>query len=264
MNELIEVSKNRIGEDSVNSVSARELHKVLEVKKDFSDWIKVQIRRGMFDENIDYTIVWSNPLEGVAFLTEAEILKKFSNSHRARAFGWSLDYILTLETAKHISLMSETQKGKELRNYFIEIEKRFQKFLHHSSWIEERQSGKEIRREFTDIIQSFVSYAKSQGSENGERYYKNFTNMIYLSLGIVESGKEITKDFRNELNETELFFVKTAEKIVGEIIDFEMKQKTAYKTVFQLSKEKLSSFGKTVFEILQFKERPRNNLLSLF
>jgi phage anti-repressor protein len=227
---LLKFRKNRIGEDSVNSVSARELHKVLEVKKDFSDWIKVQIRRGMFDENMDYTIIWHDPLKGVV-ISESEILKKFKNKQQAVRNSWQSDYILTLDTAKHISLMSETQKGKELRNYFIEIEKRFQRVVHHSSWIEERQSGKEIRREFTDIIQSFVLYAKSQGSENGERYYKNFTNMIYLSLGIVESGKEITKDFRNELNETELFFVKTAEKIVGEIVDFEMKQKTAYKTV---------------------------------
>lgn len=31
------------------------------------------------------------------------------------------DYYLTVETAKHISLMSNTKKGKEIRNYFIAI-----------------------------------------------------------------------------------------------------------------------------------------------
>ncbi len=68
MNEIIQVSKQKIGDNSINSVSARDLHKALEVKKDFSDWIKAQVKRAGLEENIDFIIVWSDPLKGGSFL----------------------------------------------------------------------------------------------------------------------------------------------------------------------------------------------------
>jgi phage anti-repressor protein len=113
MEELIKVSQNRVGDNEVNSVSARELHIVLEVKKDFSSWIKAQLKRGFFEENIDF-IVFTQKGENIAEVGE--------NSKGGRP---SIDYILTLDTAKEIAMMSGTQKGKKVRNYFIEVEKKF-------------------------------------------------------------------------------------------------------------------------------------------
>jgi phage anti-repressor protein len=108
MKELLKVSQNRIGDDKVNSVSARELHKALDVKKDFSDWIKVQIKRAGLEENIDYIVI---PLKrGVGNAGGHKVVD---------------EYFLTIESAKHIAMMSGTQKGKEVRNYFIEVEKKF-------------------------------------------------------------------------------------------------------------------------------------------
>jgi phage anti-repressor protein len=112
MKELLKVSQNRIGDDKVNSVSARELHVVLGVSKDFSSWIKAQLNRGFFVENIDYIVV---PIGKSLHPQKGE----------QRGGHNKIDYILTLETAKHISMMSGTQKGKEVRDYFIEVEKRF-------------------------------------------------------------------------------------------------------------------------------------------
>jgi phage anti-repressor protein len=121
---MVDIIKHQIGEESVNSVSARELHSKLEVKKDFSDWIKAQIKRGMFEENIDFITIWHDPQKEVV-KSSAEILQIFRNTQQAVRNGYQTDYILTLDTAKHIALMSGTVRGKEVRNYFIEVEKKY-------------------------------------------------------------------------------------------------------------------------------------------
>ena len=118
------IEEKEIGGKLVRTVSARDLHKSLESNKDFTAWVKNQVARGMFDENIDYMVVWSDTLKGVA-ISEAELLEKFKSKNQAVAKGWKSDYIFTIEAGKHIALMSGTKKGKEVRNYFIRIEETF-------------------------------------------------------------------------------------------------------------------------------------------
>lgn len=101
MKTLINITKELIGIEKVNSVYARELHKTLEIKKQFSDWITHQIKPLGLEENMDY-IIYTKKVEKGRSLKE---------------------YIITQDRAKHISMASRTVKGKEVRNYFIEIEK---------------------------------------------------------------------------------------------------------------------------------------------
>jgi len=105
----IAIIKQNIEGVEINSISAKDLHKYLEVKKDFSDWIKTQLEldkrtQSTFKEDVDYL---KNPLK----------------------VGKQIDYILTLETAKHIAMMSKVKKGQEVRQYFIDVEKEYNKEL---------------------------------------------------------------------------------------------------------------------------------------
>ena len=185
MQEIINISQNRIGDNTVNSVSARELHTRLEVKKDYSDWIKVQVKRGMFDKHIDYIVLWSDPLKGVAILSETELLKKFKSVQQATASGWQSDYILTLDTAKHIALMSETQKGKEVRNYFVEIEARYSQQLEKQE--EKRISPKDIQ-ELNQYLSEFIKMAHlcefkgNQAILSADKGVRNITGHSPLKL----------------------------------------------------------------------------------
>ena len=67
MNELIKIEKSNVGGDLTETVNARDLHRFLEVGKDFSTWIKNRIEQYNFIENIDYGVIpnfGNNPLGG--------------------------------------------------------------------------------------------------------------------------------------------------------------------------------------------------------
>jgi len=102
MQELITVQKTILNGAEVNSVNARELHKILEVRKAFTTWIVTALENAGAINGEDYLLLKSS-LEGS---------------------GYQLDYVITTEMAKHIAMMSKVPKGKEVRDYFIECERR--------------------------------------------------------------------------------------------------------------------------------------------
>lgn len=102
MSEIIKISSEVIGTEKTNSVNARELHQVLEIDKKFADWMIAQINSLGLEKNVDY------------------IVYEVKGNGRPQK-----EYIITTDTAKHISMASRTAKGKEVRNYFIQIEKEY-------------------------------------------------------------------------------------------------------------------------------------------
>lgn len=98
----IPLELSTIGAESVKTCNARSVHAELGVKKDFSDWIKAQIKRAMLVENVDYITV---PQKGEG--------GKFA----------PIEYHLTIEAGKHIAMLSGTAKGRKVREYFLECER---------------------------------------------------------------------------------------------------------------------------------------------
>lgn len=99
MNELITVELNDSQEPVV---SGRQLHKALEVKTAYKDWFPRMVGYG-FTENEDFC---SN-------------LSESTGGRRAT------DHVLKLDMAKEIAMIQRTDKGKEVRQYFIQVEKDF-------------------------------------------------------------------------------------------------------------------------------------------
>ncbi|MGL3805883.1 antA/AntB antirepressor family protein [Paeniglutamicibacter sp. R2-26] len=100
-NALIPVTKQ---EGSI-SVSLRDLHQFLEVSKDFTNWAKQMFDYG-FTEHEDYVEVFAQKGENP------------SGGRPARNWAISLDM------AKELSMIQRTEKGKQARQYFIEVERR--------------------------------------------------------------------------------------------------------------------------------------------
>lgn len=85
------------------TVSARDLHRALGISKRFSMWFETNSQG--FIENEDFTSVLSSTVVNNGALRELQ------------------DYKLSVDMAKHICLMSRTEKGKLIRQYFIDLEK---------------------------------------------------------------------------------------------------------------------------------------------
>lgn len=98
MNQLITITEN----NGNKAVSARELHTFLENKDRFSKWFG-RMRTYGFEEGVDY--------QGCEL-------------YHAQANQELTDYVLTLDTAKEISMLQKSDKGKQARRYFIEAEKK--------------------------------------------------------------------------------------------------------------------------------------------
>ncbi|MEI6656459.1 MAG: antA/AntB antirepressor family protein [Verrucomicrobiota bacterium] len=80
------------------SVNARDLHTFLEVVSRFNDWIRNRCNDFLFAEGVDYEVT-KNLVTG------------------------AINYTLSLDMAKELSMVERNDKGKQARQYFIECER---------------------------------------------------------------------------------------------------------------------------------------------
>ncbi|HCO1416249.1 TPA: antA/AntB antirepressor family protein [Escherichia coli] len=102
--QLIPVFNGAISNETALLCNARDLHAFLEVGKRFATWITERIADYEFVENQDY----------IAISQKREI-----GHGRGKK-----DYHLTLDTAKELAMVERNEKGRQIRRYFIECEKK--------------------------------------------------------------------------------------------------------------------------------------------
>ncbi|WP_459813645.1 antA/AntB antirepressor family protein [Campylobacter concisus] len=112
MNKIITISQTMINNTEVNAVNARDLHEVLESDTKFSDWIKRRLDETDAILNADYIIVSQKRETITEYGKKASIIT---------------EYILTTDIAKEIAMLERNEKGKQVRRYFIEVEKAYKR-----------------------------------------------------------------------------------------------------------------------------------------
>lgn len=96
-------------EDGTIAVSGRELHKGLEIETPYKQWLNRMVAYG-FEENVDYVVT----------------SEKVHTQKSVRAYEQE-NHIVTLDMAKEIAMIQRSEIGKQIRKYFIEVEKDYKK-----------------------------------------------------------------------------------------------------------------------------------------
>jgi len=176
MEELIKITEK----EGNQLVSARELHMFLEIETPLTKWVKRMADYG-FTENQDWT--------------------KLSTDNQ------EVDYALTIDTAKHWSMIQRTDKGMRARQYFIEVEKKYKQPMtqlemmqmslnilieqsKRQKKLEKRMEAVEARPEINGEIQqySIMGFCKNNGlqiSSGDAQRYARLCSRMCNDLGYV-------------------------------------------------------------------------------
>lgn len=97
---MAEILKVKVNINQEQTVSGRELHMFLDIETPYMKWFERMLQYG-FDENKDF---WT----------------KMSESTGGRP---STDHIMKLDMAKELCMLARNEKGKQARQYFLEVER---------------------------------------------------------------------------------------------------------------------------------------------
>lgn len=163
MKELIKIQTNEVGE---NCISARELHEGLKIKSKFNDWMTNRIKKYGFEEKIDFILVTK--------ILETNNPKNPTTKEK--------DYIITVDMAKELCMVENSEIGRQFRKYFIECEKKL------------KQVTKEVKHYEKKKIFNDESPLLMEGKKSDTIYnnFKNNTVRKELERIINKTGIKVT------------------------------------------------------------------------
>ena len=182
----ITIQKKIFNNKEINSVDARELYLKLEIKKQFADWIKDRLED--FEENIDYVCV------SLKSETQRRDGKKGASVKK--------DYILTIETAKHIAMMERNEKGKQIRQYFIDFEEKTKQLFLQQNTLSDKEQALLLAKELIN-------------SENRIKTLELTTNSYEKTINAISntqdtySFREVAKKLNAKESDLKTFLIKT-------------------------------------------------------
>ena len=104
--ELIKTTGITWNGENITAVNARDLWKFLESRQDFSSWIKRRIEKYGFIEGRDYLL--------------HQFMEQLPSGAKHR-----IEYMVSLDMAKELAMVENNERGRQARQYFIEVEKRY-------------------------------------------------------------------------------------------------------------------------------------------
>lgn len=181
MDELVPVRKQKNG--SV-VVSGRDLHEFLEVNTPYTQWFDRMTEYG-FDENVDFI--------GLSQKSE----KPFGGRPQ-------LDHAMTLDMAKEISMIQRTERGKQARQYFIQVEKRYKQNQLPQTPEEKLALTMQVANRLNDRmsrVEDDIDYIKNKSEIDSTQRYQLVDNYFAMRQSIQSENKALLADKRLEIME---------------------------------------------------------------
>ena len=147
MDKLITITEQK----GIQLVDARELHRKLQTRRDFSNWIKGRIQEYGFTENHRSPNLASN-----------------------RGGYNRIDYYLTVNMAKELAMVERNEWGRKIRRYFIEMEK-----IAQQSIIKMPPSLNVYGKEALPYIESLLLHGYSVNSGSYHRRIRKYPQHFY-------------------------------------------------------------------------------------
>lgn len=177
-NIYLAIVDRNVGPEVVPTVNARDLHAFLGVGKVFAAWIRERIDQCGLSENLDFLVIsniGNNPTGGRP----------------------AIEYYLTLDSAKHLAMLERNDKGKQIRQHFIDVERKARaksstpvlpdfsnKILAAQAWIEAQkqlEASEQERLLLTAQVESqapAVAFAEAVGSDPTGTTVGDFAKII--------------------------------------------------------------------------------------
>lgn len=149
-------------------IPASDLYKVLKVQTKFSMWFNRRVEKYGFKEGFDF----------------------FPNLGKSTGGRQAVDYLLTFDMCKELGMLEETQKGREIRLYFIQKEKeargisQLPKESQLFKGLKARRINGRIMYPYREIIRRCGYSTKSSSSQRKARYWNHFVldgTLLYIT-----------------------------------------------------------------------------------
>lgn len=227
LNQILDIVAN----DHFQGVNARNLHQALKVGRDFSNWIKSRLQGAHFIEEQDFIIV-----QDLAVGSPKRRNQKGGNKKA------TFDYILSIDTAKHICLMERNEIGQTIRQHFINAERALKQYapkVHRNTLQEtmQRLTSIDHNHEMTEALQKHLIRQGKQPQAHHFINEQNLLNSLVVSGNFKEwkAEKGIKGNAREHFNNEQLSILVELEKVNTALLEIDIDYTTRKKQLIALA-----------------------------
>lgn len=202
MKEIIKIHNEiQIGSEVVKAVNSKELYLKLtegNSQTNFSRWIERNLINNSFMvENRDYIVFsqWAKtPAEGVFF-------HRNKTSNTGGRPGKYDNLYITIDTAKHLCMLTDCKNGHTIREYFIECEKELRK-------VQQQRLPQTYREALAELLREVEEKEKLAAQIEEDKPKVEFANQVAISddcIAIGDFAKILTDNKTIKIGRNKLF-----------------------------------------------------------
>ncbi|OOF47579.1 antA/AntB antirepressor family protein [Rodentibacter trehalosifermentans] len=236
--------------EGVEGINARDVHRLLKSKRHYSMWIKARIKQAGFVEHQDFVIIQNSTTDLAKLASEESdcfLRNKIGEQKETRGGHNRADYIITLDTAKHLCLMEKNEIGRAIRQHFIEAEQQLKQvapkvYKNTLAKTQARLEAIDHNREMTDAIQA---YYQRQGKALKPHHF-SINHELVDSLVLGENVRQwkakhgILGRVRDSFNVNQMTLLKLLLKTNASLINLDMPYQERKAQLQKLSQRYLS------------------------